>query len=179
MIQRIETLGQIHIHNPFPVVLPDKQTRFGDRLVATPPWAVPIARWMKVRIKYRLKNVQQGLLHHSVADRRDAEQPFPPHYPWGFQHDGPVEVDSSCPAIPPEAYQYWPKDSQQSRGWTDRLFRQLLSPTSLSQRLCTKPIYSAVFRTDYTRCSACSCPAYPFPCSRSSTSILLDPDAAF
>jgi len=29
-----------------------------------------------LRIEHRLKNVQQGLLHHSVADSGDAKQPL-------------------------------------------------------------------------------------------------------
>ena len=31
---------------------------------------------MEMLVKYRLENIQQGLLHDPVANRRDAKQPY-------------------------------------------------------------------------------------------------------
>ncbi len=76
MVQTVEAFGQVHIDHPFPVILTDEHCRFRNGHLTRSTRTITITRWMKVRIKDRLQDVQQRLLDNSVTNCRYTKMPL-------------------------------------------------------------------------------------------------------
>ena len=74
MIQRVETLAQIHVHHMAQAVSAHERRRFRYGIMGAAVFPVSIARRMKMRIENRHQNVVQRLLNNPVSNCRNAKE---------------------------------------------------------------------------------------------------------
>jgi hypothetical protein len=68
MVEHVKTSAQVHINHPHEFVFADEFGDFRNGLMAATARPIGIAGGMKLRLKDRLQQIQQGLLNDTVAN---------------------------------------------------------------------------------------------------------------